>query len=46
MRQTLQAAGIDVSYRENGTQVRVSPALFNVREDIDSFLKALDPLRR
>jgi selenocysteine lyase/cysteine desulfurase len=46
MRQTLQAAGIDVSYRENGTQVRVSPALFNVREDIDSFLKAMDPLLR
>ena len=44
VQQALRAAGVEVSYRENGTQVRVSPALFNVSEDIDAFLRAIDRL--
>jgi selenocysteine lyase/cysteine desulfurase len=31
-------AGVDVSIREGGRQVRVSPALFNTNDDIDRFL--------
>jgi selenocysteine lyase/cysteine desulfurase len=31
-------AGADVSVREAGRQVRVSPALFNTADDIDHFL--------
>ena len=31
-------AGADVSVRESGRQVRVSPALFNTADDIDRFL--------
>jgi selenocysteine lyase/cysteine desulfurase len=31
-------AGVDVSIREGGRQVRVSPALFNTTDDIDRFL--------
>ncbi|MCC7181087.1 MAG: aminotransferase class V-fold PLP-dependent enzyme [Acidobacteria bacterium] len=31
-------AGVDVSIRESGRQVRVSPALFNTVDDIDRFL--------
>jgi selenocysteine lyase/cysteine desulfurase len=31
-------AGVDVSVRDSGRQVRVSPALFNTSEDIDRFL--------
>lgn len=41
LQQTLRAAGVEVSYRENGTQVRVSPALFNTSEDIGAFLRAI-----
>lgn len=32
------SAGVDVSVRDAGRQVRVSPALFNTSEDIDRFL--------
>lgn len=32
------SAGVEVSVREGGRQVRVSPALFNTSEDIDRFL--------
>jgi selenocysteine lyase/cysteine desulfurase len=35
---TLREAGIEVSFRENGRQIRVSPALFNTSDDIDLFL--------
>ncbi|MGH8188014.1 MAG: aminotransferase class V-fold PLP-dependent enzyme, partial [Steroidobacteraceae bacterium] len=41
LQQTLRAAGIEVSYREHGTQVRVSPALFNTSDDITAFLRAI-----
>jgi selenocysteine lyase/cysteine desulfurase len=41
LQQTLRAAGIEVSYRENGAQVRVSPALFNTSDDIAAFLRAI-----
>jgi len=41
MQRALRDAGVEVSYRENGTQVRVSPALFNTAGDIDAFLAAL-----
>jgi selenocysteine lyase/cysteine desulfurase len=34
----LTAAGVEVSVREGGRQVRVSPALFTTVEDIDRFL--------
>ncbi len=46
MQQALAAAGIEVSYREGGTQVRVSPALFNAAEDIEACLRAIEPFRR
>ena len=41
LQKALRAAGIEVSYRENGTQVRVSPALFNTSDDIAAFLRAI-----
>lgn len=34
------AAGIDVTVRDGGRMVRVSPALYNTAEDIDRFLAA------
>jgi selenocysteine lyase/cysteine desulfurase len=38
------AAGIDVTVRDGGRMVRVSPALYNTAEDIDRFLSAARPL--
>lgn len=38
-REVLEKAGVQVSFRENGTQIRVSPALFNTRADIQRFLE-------
>jgi selenocysteine lyase/cysteine desulfurase len=43
MQQALKTAGIEVSHRENGKELRISPALFNVNEDIDAFLRAVEP---
>ena len=37
-RQLLESSGVQVSFREQGTQVRVSPALFNTGEEIRRFL--------
>ena len=37
-REVLDRNGVQVSFRENGTQVRVSPALFNTRDEIRRFL--------
>jgi selenocysteine lyase/cysteine desulfurase len=37
-RAVLDAAGVQVSYRERGSQIRVSPALFNTRDEIRTFL--------
>ena len=34
-----------VSVRENGTQIRVSPALYNTDADIDRFLSVAERLR-
>jgi selenocysteine lyase/cysteine desulfurase len=34
-----------VSLRENGTQIRVSPALFNTEDDIDRFLTVAEGLK-
>jgi len=34
-----------VSVRENGTQIRVSPALFNTDADIDRFLTVAEGLK-
>ena len=34
-----------VSVRENGTQIRVSPALFNTSDDIDRFLTVAEGLK-
>ena len=34
-----------VSVRENGTQIRVSPALFNSADDIDRFLNVAEGLK-
>jgi selenocysteine lyase/cysteine desulfurase len=44
-RTILQDAGVKVSFREAGTQIRVSPALFNVASDIDRFLGVVERLR-
>lgn len=41
----LAAANTLVSLRENGTQVRVSPALFNTDADIDRFLTVAEGLQ-
>jgi selenocysteine lyase/cysteine desulfurase len=45
-RANLQGSGMKVSFRESGTQIRVSPAVFNVESDIDRFLESLQALRR
>ncbi len=38
------AAGIDVTVRDSGRMVRVSPALYNTVDDIDRFLAVAKPL--
>lgn len=38
-RETLEGAAVQVSIREKGAQVRVSPALFNTRDEIRRFLE-------
>lgn len=38
------AAGVDVTVRDGGRMVRVSPALYNTAEDIDRFLAVARPL--
>ncbi len=38
VRETLEQAGVQVSYREKGSQIRVSPALFNTRGDVQRFV--------
>jgi selenocysteine lyase/cysteine desulfurase len=37
-REILETSGVQVSFREKGAQLRVSPALFNTRGDIRQFL--------
>jgi len=37
--EVLDKAGVQVSFRENGTQIRVSPALFTTRAEIQRFLE-------
>ena len=37
-REVLTSNGVQVSFREKGSQIRVSPALFNTREEIGRFL--------
>jgi selenocysteine lyase/cysteine desulfurase len=44
-RAVLNAARARVSVRENGTQIRVSPALFNTSDDIRRFLDVVDALK-
>jgi selenocysteine lyase/cysteine desulfurase len=41
----LAATKTQVSVRENGTQIRVSPALFNTANDIDRFLTVAEGLK-
>ena len=41
----LAATNTQVSLRENGTQIRVSPALFNTADDIDRFLTVAEGLK-
>jgi len=41
----LDRAGARVSLRENGTQIRVSPALYNTADDIARFLELVDQLK-
>ena len=38
IRNALQIANVKVSFREEGTQIRVGPALFNNSADVDRFL--------
>jgi selenocysteine lyase/cysteine desulfurase len=40
-REVLEKAGVQVSFRENGSQIRISPALFNTREESRRFLEAV-----
>ncbi|MGQ0732261.1 MAG: aminotransferase class V-fold PLP-dependent enzyme [Acidobacteriota bacterium] len=44
-RRIVQGAGAQVSFRENGAQIRVSPALFNTEAEIDRFLALAERLR-
>jgi selenocysteine lyase/cysteine desulfurase len=37
-REVLESAGVQVSFRANGSLLRVSPALFNTSEEIEQFL--------
>lgn len=37
-REVLDTSGVQVSFREQGSQIRVSPALFNTRDEIRRFL--------
>lgn len=45
-RAVLDRARARVSLRENGTQIRVSPALFNTADDVGRFLEVADELKR
>jgi selenocysteine lyase/cysteine desulfurase len=38
-KEVLDKAGVQVSYREGGSMIRVSPALFNTRSEIRQFLE-------
>jgi selenocysteine lyase/cysteine desulfurase len=38
-RAAIDRAGAQVSFREHGTQIRISPALFNNRDDIRRFVE-------
>ena len=38
-REVLDKNGVQVSFREKGSQIRVSPALFNTRDEIRRFLE-------
>ena len=38
-REVLDGSGVQVSFREEGTMIRVSPALFNTRDEIRQFLE-------
>jgi selenocysteine lyase/cysteine desulfurase len=44
-RSLVQEARIRVSFRENGTQIRVSPALFNAEDDVARFLACVEKLK-
>ena len=41
----LDEAKVRVSLREGGTQIRISPALFNTEEDIARYLAVAERLR-
>jgi selenocysteine lyase/cysteine desulfurase len=43
-RKIVQSADVKISFRENGSQIRVSPALFNTERDVDRFLAVADRL--
>jgi selenocysteine lyase/cysteine desulfurase len=43
-RKIVQSADVKASFRENGSQIRVSPALFNTEQDIDRFLAVAERL--
>jgi selenocysteine lyase/cysteine desulfurase len=45
-RKILDSARCRVSVRENGTQIRVSPALFNTSDDIRRFLDLVGELQK
>ena len=44
-RRLVQQAGVQVSAREGGTQIRVSPALFNTEADVEAFLSIAERIR-
>jgi selenocysteine lyase/cysteine desulfurase len=43
-RRTVQQAGMQVSFREGGSQIRVSPALFNTDADVGAWLAIAERL--
>ncbi len=40
-RAALERARVQVSFRENGAQIRASPALFNTRDDVRRFIEGM-----
>ena len=45
VQQRLQEADIHVNFRENGSQIRVGSALFNVKDELDAFLSVMKELQ-
>jgi selenocysteine lyase/cysteine desulfurase len=43
-KEVFEAAGVDISFREKGSQIRVAPALFNHAADVERLLEVVERL--